>query len=323
MNRLWNRCARYWLNRFGATGLEQELNRGEITGLLAVPALTKAARQMAAEGIVLLKNDAATLPIRPQDRVAVFGRTAVDYFTVGYGSGGDVIPPYKSGLMDGLRSWNVLLDEELAKNYSDWCTAKRNVPDEGYWGHWPMSYPEMPLTDRIVVQAAQRSQLALVVIGRAAGEDRENLLKKGSYYLSDRELSMLDLVTAHFDRVCVVLDCGNIIDMSWTMRYGDKIGALVYAWQGGMESGYALADVLTGAVSPSGCLTDTIAVQYSDYPGSDHFGGKEFNDYVEDIYVGYRYFETFCPQKVLYPFVHQEQLSLQHNKVPVRFCQCR
>ena len=302
MNRLWNRCARYWLNHFGTTGLEQELNRGEITGQLAVPALAQAARQMAAEGIVLLKNDRQTLPIRPQDRVAVFGRTAADYFTVGYGSGGDVIPPYKSGLMDGLRSHNVMLDEELAKNYSDWCTAKRNVPDEGYWGHWPMSYPEMPLTDRVVVQAAQRSQLAVVVIGRAAGEDRENLLKKGSYYLTDRELSMLDRVTAHFDRVCVVMDCGNIIDMSWTMRYGDKIGALVYAWQGGMESGYALADVLTGAVSPSGCLTDTIAVQYSDYPGSDHFGGKEFNDYVEDIYVGYRYFETFCPQKVLYPF---------------------
>ena len=90
--------------------------------------------------------------------------------------------------------------------------------------------------------------------------------------------------------------------MGWTRDYGDRISAIVYAWQGGMESGTALADVLTGAVNPSGKLTDTIAACYEDYPSSQSFGGREFNAYTEDIYVGYRYFETFAPERVLYPF---------------------
>ncbi|MBR3868921.1 MAG: glycoside hydrolase family 3 protein [Clostridia bacterium] len=302
MNRIINKCVRFFIKTFGATGLEQELNQSEITSELTVPGIVPVARQMAAEGIVLLKNDNKTLPVRAEDTVAVFGRTAVDYFTVGYGSGGDVIPPYKSSLMDGLRANEVKIEENLASVYDAWCHNKKNVPDEGFWGHWPMSYPEMPLSEKTVSDVAKNSDIALVVIGRAAGEDRENLLKKGSYYLTDREIKMLDLVTRHFTRVCVILDCGNIIDMSWTVRYGDRISAIVYAWQGGMESGYALADVLTGKVSPSGKLTDTIAVNYEAYPGNEHFGGKKFNTYSEDIYVGYRYFETFSKDKVLYPF---------------------
>ena len=302
MNRIINNCVRFFIKTFGSTGLEQELNQAEIKNELTVPGIIPAARQMAAEGIVLLKNDNKTLPVRSEDTVAVFGRTAVDYFTVGYGSGGDVIPPYKSGLMDGLRQNNVKLEENLAAIYDNWCHSKKNIPDEGFWGHWPMSYPEMPLNEKTVSDAAKNSDIALVVIGRAAGEDRENLLKKGSYYLTDKEIAMLDLVTKHFTRVCVILDCGNIIDMSHIASYGDKISAIVYAWQGGMESGYALADVLTGKIAPSGKLTDTIAVSYDSYPGNEHFGGKKFNSYSEDIYVGYRYFETFSKDKVLYPF---------------------
>jgi len=285
------------------TGLEQELNRAESTGELAFPEMAAAARQMAAEGIVLLKNEKHTLPLKKEDTVAVFGRTAVDYFTVGYGSGGDVIAPYKANLMMGLRERKVKLEENLAARYDAWCHEKENAPEkECGWGKWPMSYTEMPLTGAVVSEAAKDSSIALVVLGRAAGEDRENLLEKGSYYLTDGEVEMLDLVTEGFGRVCVILDCGNVIDMGWVKRYGDRIGAIVYAWQGGMESGYALADVLTGAVNPSGKLPDTFAESYAAYPGSDHFGGTEYNEYVEDIYVGYRYFETFHPEQVLYPF---------------------
>lgn len=302
MNRTINKCVRFFIKTFGGTGLEQELNQSEISNGLTIPEIVPIARQMAAEGIVLLKNKNQTLPVQKEDTVAVFGRTAVDYFTVGYGSGGDVISPYKSSLMDGLRQNNVKLEENLADVYDKWCRHKKNVPDEGFWGHWPMSYPEMPLDEKTVSDAAKNSDLALVVLGRAAGEDRENLLKKGSYFLTDKETAMLNLVTKYFSKVCVILDCGNIIDMSWTVRYGEKISAIVYAWQGGMESGYALADVLTGKVSPSGKLTDTIAESYEAYPGSDHFGNKQFNTYSEDIYVGYRYFETFKQDKVLYPF---------------------
>lgn len=302
MGKLWNRYVRWIMKNISSTGLEQEINQEGLAGELAFPEIVDAAQQMAAEGIVLLKNERHTLPISANDNVAVFGRCAVDYFAVGYGSGGDVIAPYKRNLMDGLRQDGVRLNEPLAKRYAEWCSRRSNIPDEGYWGKWPMNYPEMPLKERTVEAAAASSNIALVVIGRAAGEDRENLLKKGSFYLTGREKSMLDKVTAHFDRVAVILNCGNIIDMNWVERYGGKIGAIVYAWQGGMESGTALADILSGRQSPSGALPDSIAHEYVDYPSSNSFGGEKFNQYVEDIYVGYRYFETFAKDRVLYPF---------------------
>lgn len=302
MGRLWNQYIRWVMKKLSSTGLEQELNQKEIIGELVFPEIAAVARQMAAEGIVLLKNERNTLPLSVNDTVAVFGRCAVDYFTVGYGSGGDVVAPYRKNLMEGLRENGVRLYEPLAQRYSKWCSSPKNEPDEGFWGNWPMNYPEMPLKEKTVAEASENSDAALVIIGRAAGEDRENLLKKGSFYLTDRERSMLELVTAHFNRVAVIMDCGNVIDMSWTESYGDKIGAILYAWQGGMESGTALADILTGKESPSGALTDCIARNYADYPSSSSFGGKEYNAYTEDIYVGYRYFESFAKDKVLYPF---------------------
>lgn len=302
MSQLFNKAARFVLSRIHRTGLEQDLNRTEGSGRLAVPEIAAQARAMAADGIVLLKNEDKTLPITGQTRVAVFGRSAVNYFTVGYGSGGDVVSPYRRNLMEGLLEHGVKVDGILASQYETWCNRPRNVPDEGYWAHWPMSNPEMPLKAEDVAAAALRCDMALVVIGRAAGESRENVLKPGSYYLTDREKAMLDVVATYFHRVCLVMDCGNVIDMSWMRDYENKLTAIVYAWQGGMESGTALADVLTGAVNPSGKLTDTIAVKYEDYPSSQSFGAMAFNAYTEDIYVGYRYFETFAPDRVLYPF---------------------
>lgn len=302
MSQLFNKAARFVLSRIHRTGLEQDLNRTEGSGRLAVPEIAAQARAMAADGIVLLKNEDKTLPITGQTRVAVFGRSAVNYFTVGYGSGGDVVSPYRRNLMEGLLEHGVKVDGILASQYETWCSRPRNVPDEGYWAHWPMSNPEMPLKAEDVAAAALRCDMALVVIGRAAGESRENVLKPGSYYLTDREKAMLDVVATYFHRVCLVMDCGNVIDMSWIRDYENKLTAIVYAWQGGMESGTALADVLTGAVNPSGKLTDTIAVKYEDYPSSQSFGAMTFNAYTEDIYVGYRYFETFAPDRVLYPF---------------------
>lgn len=302
MSQLFNKAARFVLGRIHRTGLEQDLNRAEGDGKLAVPEIAAQARAMAADGIVLLKNEDKTLPITGQTRVAVFGRSAVNYFTVGYGSGGDVVSPYRRNLMEGLLEHGVKVDGILASQYETWCSRPRNVPDEGYWAHWPMSNPEMPLKAEDVAAAALRCDMALVVIGRAAGESRENVLKPGSYYLTDREKAMLDVVATYFHHVCLVMDCGNVIDMSWTRDYENKLTAIVYAWQGGMESGTALADVLTGAVNPSGKLTDTIAVKYEDYPSSQSFGAMAFNAYTEDIYVGYRYFETFAPDRVLYPF---------------------
>lgn len=256
-------------------------------------------RESAGEGMVLLKND-GTLPLRAEDRVALFGRCQRDYFYVGYGSGGDVNAPYFVSPVDGLKNAGVKLDSELCGIYEKWCDA--NPVNHGYWGHWPMCYPEMPVKKAIANKISRRNDVAVVIIGRAAGEDRENKLEEGSFYLTKTELQMLDNVTECFEKVVVVLDCGNIINMSWTEFYGDKISAVVYAWQCGMESGNALADLLTGRINPSGRLVDTIARDYKDYPSSSNFGGKDYNVYQEDIFVGYRYFETFSKNSVLYPF---------------------
>ena len=263
------------------------------------------ARRAAADGIVLLRND-GVLPLRPNDRIAVFGRCQVDTFYVGYGSGGDVNPPYRICYLDALESAEkrgaLRLDGELAAIYREWCAKPKNQALDGFWGHWPMNYPEMAVSAPLAAECAARNDVAVVIIGRAAGEDRENTLTEGSYYLTKTEKKMLDNVTAAFAKTVVVMDCGNIVDMAWTEKYGDKLSAIVYAWQGGMESGNALADVLTGAAAPSGKLPDTIAIDYRDLPTAKNFGHKKACDYAEDIYVGYRYFETFAKERVLYPF---------------------
>lgn len=273
---------------------------GEILGEKdSSPELISQARALAGEGIVLLKND-GTLPIGEDKTVSVFGRVQNDYFYVGYGSGGDVKAPYKVSLMDGLRGAGVKLNDELAAVYADWC--EKNPTDEGFWGHWPLCYDEMPLTDAFVEKQAEKSDLAIVVIGRAAGEDREQKLVKGGYLITDDEKIMLNLVTARFKKVVVIIDAGNVMDTSWVKEYGDRLSAIVYAWQGGMESGNAVADVLTGKVNPSGKLTDTVAMRYIDYPSASNFGARKANNYVEDVYVGYRYFSTFGNTPVVYPF---------------------
>lgn len=256
-------------------------------------------RQLAAEGIVMLKNE-NTLPLAGK-KVAVFGRCQYDYFYCGYGSGGDVNIPYKVSLAEALHNRNeIIINKDIDKFYRE--MSEKNPPDEGFWGHWPFNFPEFIPDKNLVKSAASESDAAVIVIGRAAGEDRENKLTKGSYYLTDDEIKLLDTVTGNFKQTVVVLDCGNIIDMKKIASYGDKVSAILYAFQGGMESGNALYDVLSGKVNPCAKLTDTIAYDYCDYPSAESFGGKDFNNYTEDIFVGYRYFETFAPEKVLYPF---------------------
>ena len=261
-----------------------------------MPAL---ARKAAAEGIVLLKNNNA-LPYKLDTKISVFGRCQLDYFYVGYGSGGDVNAPYFVNVIDGIKNAGGHVNEWLLEYYKDF--TKNNPAPHGFWGHWPMNFEEPSLDDKMVERASEESDVALVVIGRAAGEDRENTLTKGSYYLTDEERTLLDNVCNHFSNVTVLLDCGNIIDMQWALDYEERLRGIIYAWQGGMESGNAIADVLFGRVNPSGRLTDTIAVRYEDYPSAMHFGNKLFNTYVEDIFVGYRYFETFSKEKALFPF---------------------
>ena len=208
--------------------------------------------------------------------------------------------PYEVSLLEALREAGVLVSGEVAEAYEAWCAA--NPPDEGYWGNWPRHFEEMPLDPGLVSRAANTARTAVVVLGRAAGEDRENVLEKGSYYLTDAERAMLDAVAARFERVVAIVNTGNVMDLSWAEEYGDRLAGLILAWQGGMEGSRALVDVLTGAVSPSGRLTDTIARRYEDYPTAANFGAKDHNCYAEDVFVGYRYFETFAPDAVQFPF---------------------
>jgi len=161
------------------------------------PGVSELARQAGAESCVLLKND-GTLPLRKDSRFAVFGRCQLDWFYVGYGSGGDVNAPYSVDLIEGMKNAGAEPDPEVCERYREWTQSEENRADHGFWGHWPYSHPEMPLDAGLAESAAVRCDTAVVVIGRAAGEDRENTLKKGSYYLTDAERRMLDTVTGCF-----------------------------------------------------------------------------------------------------------------------------
>lgn len=265
---------------------------------------TKLCRTAAAEGAVLLKNENHTLPILPEDTVSVFGRCQLEYYKSGTGSGGAVNVPYRTNILDGLRDNHVSINESLVETYQSWLKDHPFDDGGGGWAAEPWAQQEMPLSDELVAEAASVSSKALVIIGRTAGEDKDNADVAGSYRLTEIELDVLRKVTAHFSKVAVLLNVANIIDMSWMedSAYQNPITAVMYIWQGGMTGGLAVGDVLSGDVSPCGKLSDTIARSLKDYPSSVNFGNKIENIYQEDIYVGYRYFETFAPDKVLYEF---------------------
>ena len=257
------------------------------------------ARQAVAEGCVLLENEGQALPLRDGERVAVFGRMAFHYYKSGLGSGGLVNTRYVVGILDALKECEgVHLDEKLMGIYEDWIME--NPYDEGQgWGRVPWCQKEMDVTEEML-DCARRNDVSLVVIGRTAGEDQDNNAKAGSYCLTETEEDMIRRVCEVSERTVVVLNVGNIIDMSWVEKYRPQ--AVLYVWQGGQEGGNGVADVLTGKVCACGKLTDTIAADIKDYPSTENFGDPFKNYYKEDIYVGYRYFETFARDKVLYPF---------------------
>ena len=257
------------------------------------------ARQATAEGCVLLENEGQALPLREGERVAVFGRMAFHYYKSGLGSGGLVNTRYVVGILDALKDCKeIRLDEKLMGIYEDWI--RENPFDEGQgWGRVPWCQKEMEVTDEML-GCARDNDVSLVIIGRTAGEDQDNNAGPGSYCLTETEEDMIRRVCQVSKRTVVVLNVGNIIDMSWVKKYHPQ--AVLYAWQGGQEGGNGVADVLTGKVCACGKLTDTIAQSIEDYPSTENFGNPFKNYYKEDIYVGYRYFETFAKDKVLYPF---------------------
>lgn len=257
------------------------------------------AAQAAAEGIVMLRNDNFALPLHKDDKVAVFGRIQLHYYKSGTGSGGMVNVSKVTGITDGLIDAGISVDTQLLELYRKW---DRENPFDlgGGWGAEPWSQKEMPLPAEAVEGAAQRCNAAVVIIGRTAGEEQDASEAPGSYLLSQEEKDMLTRVRSAFDRMIVLLNVGGLIDLEYIESAAPD--ALMIVWQGGMTGGTGAAAVLTGKTSPSGHLTDTIAYKVSDYPSDKDFGGMDTDVYREDIYMGYRWFETFAPQKVRYPF---------------------
>lgn len=259
------------------------------------------ARQMVAEGCVLLKNDNQALPVRKNEKVAVFGRCAFNYYKSGLGSGGMVNTSYEVSILDALKACeDIEVNEELLGIYEEWI--KEHPYDKGQgWGKTPWSQEEMPVTDRML-EIAKEAEVALVIIGRTAGEDQDNRNEEGSYLLTSVELDLLEKVSKANTRTIVLFNVGNVLDMKWAKTISPA--AILYAWQGGQEGGNGVLDVLMGRVTPSGKLATTIASSIEDYPSTKNFGSLEKNYYAEDIYVGYRYFETFEEGRdcVMYPF---------------------
>ena len=268
--------------------------------VLDVDKYCTAARSAVAEGQVLLCNKGNVLPIPAGTHLAVFGRMQLNYYKSGTGSGGMVNVDKVTGILDALlETDHVTVDQKLLDTYKEW--EKAHPFDEGIgWGTEPWSQEEMVLSDDVVAEAAKSADYALVIIARTAGEDKDNLNHPGSYLLTELEEEMLKKVRASFKKMVVVLNVGNVMDMSFVDQY--QPDGVLYAWQGGMIGGYGTVDVLTGKVSPSGKLSDTITYKIEDYPSHSNFGNLDKDVYEEDIFVGYRYFETAGKEKVRYPF---------------------
>ncbi|MCK2158690.1 glycoside hydrolase family 3 protein [Exiguobacterium sp. 17-1] len=263
-------------------------------------AYTALARQTVAEGAVLLKNDKQTLPLPAGTTVSVFGRNQFNYYKSGTGSGGMVNVTHVTSPLEALQDHpDVTVNQSLLDVYEVWLKDHPFDKGEG-WAAEPWSQEEMPVTDEVVADAASQSDVAIIMIGRTAGEDRDNTADPGSYLLTDVELTLIEKVAGAFSKTVVLLNVGNVIDMQWALDFNPS--AILYGWQGGMEGGNALVDLLTGAVTPSGKLPDTIVRSLDAYPSTPYFGHEDRAIYKEDIYVGYRYFETFAKDDVLYPF---------------------
>ena len=282
-------------------------------------------RRAAGEGMVLLKNENHVLPLARGERVALFGKASVDYVKGGGGSG-DVTVDYVKNLWDGMKEkeneGKVVLLPELYAFY------KENVDKQYEAGAVPGMTVEPELPDELLRTAKSFADTAVISICRFSGESwdrqiasddggsfipdtekhfvelRNRIFEDGDFYLTKGERALIEKVTGCFDKVAVVLNVGGVVDSTW-FKKDERIDSVLLSWQAGMEGGAATADILCGDVNPSGKLTDTFAASLVDYPSTEHFhDSPDYVDYTEDIYVGYRYFETMngAKKKVNYPF---------------------
>ena len=269
-----------------------------------VEGFAEKSREAAVEGIVLLRNEDNVLPFTKEDKISVFGRPQIEYYRSGTGSGGAVQVEYATNILDGFKNSHLNINEDLVKDYQEWLKDHPFDNGGGGWACEPWFQKDMDITVPYAKEQAAKSNKAVYIVGRTAGEDKDNYNGAGSYLLTDEEISNIKNITEAFEDVVVVLNASNIIDMKWMNdpQFSGHIKSVAYVWSGGMEGGNAVVDALSGCVTPSGKLPDTIAFNLEDYLSDENFGNPLTNLYKEDIYVGYRYFETFAPEKVMFEF---------------------
>ncbi len=270
--------------------------------------------QMATEGMVLLENNNNALPIAKSGDVALYGAGAVQTVKGGTGSGAvnnRIVYPdgtkvdgvaIASSVLDGFLNagYNVLTENYLRDYNEANPTSVSGMGRSSLAEDWMLTYED-------VSQTAQQTDTAIYVVRRNAGEGADRTPTKGDYYLSDTELANIQLLSSVFDKCIVVLNVISI-DTSWFDESGAD--AMLVMSNPGMLSGDAAVQVLNGTVTPSGKTVDTWASDITDYPSTEYFAAINEEDpyssyveyYLEDIYVGYRYFDTFAPEKVNYPF---------------------
>ena len=272
------------------------------------------ARQAAADGMILLKNNNAALPFsKDTKKIAAFGNTSYDFVSGGTGSG-DVNEEYTISLVQGLSNAGLFVDEELRSVYSNYVTAeKAKQPKKNFFEEFMNPTPRIPeliITDEMASKKAAEADIALITIGRNAGEGSDRKVEN-NFNLTAAEKELITKVATAFHvknkKVVLVINSGAVIEVaSWR----DEVDAILLAWQPGLEAGNAVVDVLSGKVNPSGKLATTFPAKYEDEPSAKTFPGKEFPEkattgmmgmkaipaeviYEEGIYVGYRYYNTF------------------------------
>jgi beta-glucosidase len=272
------------------------------------------ARTAAADGMVLLKNEANTLPMgKKTNTIAVFGNTSYDFISGGTGSG-DVNEEYTISLVQGLSNAGYHVDDDLKNSYTTYISVESTKhPKKSFFEEFMNPTPRIPeftVDNNLLIKKANESDIALITIGRNAGEGSDRKVEN-DFNLSDAEKNLINAVADAFHaknkKVIVILNVGGVVEVvSWR----DKADAILLSWQPGLEAGNAVADILSGKVNPSGKLATTFPVKYEDVPSAKSFPGKEFPEnattgmfgmkqipaevtYEEGIYVGYRYYNTF------------------------------
>ena len=265
------------------------------------------AREAATEGMVLLKNNAHTLPFAKSVKtIAAFGDSFYNPIAGGYGSG-DVNKAYVISGDKGLLDAGYQIDQKLSGVYAEYFRNNKELMLPGITGVRPPAIlPEMVVTDNDIDESLANSDLALITIGRNAGEGEDRKLD-GNFNLRVNEIQQIKKITTRFHaghkKVVVILNIGGVIDVS---QWKDYVDAILLVWQPGQEAGYAIADILSGKANPSGKLPDTFPVDYADVPSAKNFPGTPAEKpeqviYQEGIYIGYRYYDSFNV-KPLYEF---------------------